>query len=263
MTTDRTDAASESVPQVDPTAVVDPRALLHRPVRVAAGAVLEAGCVIGSPGSGEPVLIGAGAWVGANAVVDAGVRLGAGARVNPVSHVMRDVPPHAIVGGSPARIVGYTTSFPAAPPRRSGQLHDLPQLRVRGANLHRLTTAVDLRGSLVAGEVFRQLPFMVERFFFVFDVPGEHVRGEHAHKSCHQYLVAAHGSVTVLVDDGELRQEVVLDRNDVGLHLAPRVWGVQYRYSPGAVLLVLASDPYDADDYVRDYDEFLAWVRRP
>jgi UDP-2-acetamido-3-amino-2,3-dideoxy-glucuronate N-acetyltransferase len=91
-------------------------------------------------------------------------------------------------------------------------------------------------------------------------VPSTDVRGAHAHRRCHQLLVCVQGSVNAVVDDGTERQEFVLDRPDVGLHMEPMIWGTQYRYSADAVLLVLASDPYDAGDYIRDHEVFLAEV---
>ena len=93
--------------------------------------------------------------------------------------------------------------------------------------------------------------------FFVSDVPGKEVRGEHAHRQCQQFLVSVHGSLSVIVDDGHDRKEVLLDSPSVGLYLPARVWSVQYRFSPDAALAVFASDPYDPADYVRDYEEFL------
>jgi len=94
----------------------------------------------------------------------------------------------------------------------------------------------------------------------VFDVPGKDVRGEHAHRRCHQFLVCLRGSLSVVVDDGQASEEIALDRPSIGLYLPPMVWAVQYRYSADALLLVFASDPYDASDYIRDYDEFLSAI---
>ncbi len=101
---------------------------------------------------------------------------------------------------------------------------------------------------------------MPRRVFFVSEVPGREVRGEHAHRRCQQFLVCAHGSLSVIVDDGRERKEVLLDTPAIGLYLPPMVWSVQYRFSPDATLAVFASDPYDAADYVRDYEEFLGLV---
>ena len=84
------------------------------------------------------------------------------------------------------------------------------------------------------------------------------MRGEHAHRACEQFLVCLRGSVSVLVDDGHDRARVVLDRpRPRPATCPPMVWGTQYKYSADAVLLVLASQPYDDDDYIRDYDEFI------
>lgn len=127
--------------------------------------------------------------------------------------------------------------------------------------LIRLTTVSDLRGNLVAGQWPDELPFEPRRFFTVFGVPSVDVRGEHAHRECEQFLVAVAGSLAVVVDDGHRRQEYALDSPGVGLHLPAMTWAVQYKYSRDAVLLALASHPYSAADYIRDYDEFLELVR--
>ncbi|MGH8032288.1 MAG: sugar 3,4-ketoisomerase, partial [Luteimonas sp.] len=133
---------------------------------------------------------------------------------------------------------------------------------VGGVTLHMLPRFVDLRGALSAGEFARDLPFTPLRYFLVFDVPSQETRGEHAHNTCHQFLVCAHGSVRVLADDGQRRREFTLDSPGVGLYLPPMTWGTQYRYSKDAVLLVFASHAYDADDYIRSYADFIARVRR-
>lgn len=125
-------------------------------------------------------------------------------------------------------------------------------------NIIELSGFDDHRGSLVVGEVNKQLPFSVERIFFVSHVPEGEPRGIHAHKECHQFLVCVAGSVKAMVDDGETRTVVTLDRPTVGLHMPPMTWGAQYDYSEDAVLLVLASHIYNADDYIHEYEEFLA-----
>jgi dTDP-4-dehydrorhamnose 3,5-epimerase-like enzyme len=120
----------------------------------------------------------------------------------------------------------------------------------------------DLRGALSFTEFEKDLPFIAKRCFWVFNVPSKEVRGEHAHKQCHQFLVCVAGSVTVLLDDGVNRREVLLDSPSTGLHIAPKVWAVQYRYSKDAVMIVLASHTYDAEDYIRDYKQFLAYTAK-
>lgn len=212
---------------------------------VRADAQLDAACVIG-----EGVTIGQGAWVRAGAVV------------------LSSVPPNAIVEGNPAQVVGY---------RKGANRSDLPDPRlidsrafdhlqrptrvslgVGNCALYLMRRVADARGALTVGEVPNEIPFAPKRYFAVFDVPSIELRGEHAHKECQQFLICMHGSCRVLLDDGQSRCEVVLDRPDLGVFMPAMTWGTQYRYSPDAVLLVFASHPYDADDYLRTYDDFLA-----
>ena len=102
------------------------------------------------------------------------------------------------------------------------------------------------------------MPFEVKRYFLVFDVSSEHIRGEHAHRNLHQFLVCVAGRCHVVTDDGTSRHEVVLDSPAKGVYIPPMVWATQYKFTRDAVLLVLASEYYDALDYIRDYAEFLA-----
>ncbi|SEL17050.1 Acetyltransferase (isoleucine patch superfamily) [Blastococcus sp. DSM 46786] len=204
--------------------------------------------------------VGQGASLGANSTVLPGRTIGRNAMVGAGAVVTKDVPPNAVVVGNPARIVGYVDATGDVAPEPTHLGGTLPESRVPGVSLLRMDRAVDLRGSLVAAD-FEDLPFTPRRFFTVYDVPSTDVRGAHAHRRCHQVLICVRGSVRAVVDDGERRQEFVLDRPDVGLHMAPMIWGTQYRYTADAVLLVLASDPYDPDDYIRDHDEYLAEVR--
>ena len=123
-----------------------------------------------------------------------------------------------------------------------------------------LPRVIDPRGNLTVGEFGKTIPFEAKRYFMVFQVPLVEVRGEHAHKECHQLLICARGKMSAIADDGLHRQEFVLDRPDLGLYLPPKVWGVQYKHSPDAVLLVFASHYYDSADYIRDYSEFRQLV---
>ena len=129
---------------------------------------------------------------------------------------------------------------------------------VENARLVRLHAVEEARGLLTVGEVERQLPFPPRRYFVVSNVPDENIRGEHAHLALHQFLVCLAGEVQAEVDDGRSRRAVRLDTPQVGLHMGPMVWGAQHHYSRDAVLLVLASAAYDAADYVREYERFLA-----
>lgn len=210
--------------------------------------------------------IGRGASIGANATILPGLRIGQFAMIGAGAVVTRSVPPYAIVVGNPARIVGYVDGTGARRPQTSPATAFPEQpgavsTDVRGVTLHRLKHVEDLRGSLSVGEFPQDVPFDVRRYFLVFDVPSAETRGEHAHRACHQFLLCVKGSCAVVADDGERRQEFLLDRPDLGIHLPPMVWGIQYKYSSDAVLLVFASERYDVADYVRDYDKFLALVR--
>ena len=101
---------------------------------------------------------------------------------------------------------------------------------------------------------------MPQRLFYVYDVASEEVRGEHAHRNCSQFLLAMHGALSVVVDDGTTAMEVRLSSPDVGLLMPPMTWGVQYKFGAGALLAVLASHPYDASDYIRHYADYLELV---
>jgi UDP-2-acetamido-3-amino-2,3-dideoxy-glucuronate N-acetyltransferase len=209
--------------------------------------------------------VGEGASIGANATILPGITIGRGAMVGAGSVVRRDVPPNAVVYGNPARIHGYggagggvhATVVPADALLPGVRLED--RLLPGGAKIVSLRRADDMRGSLSALE-FAGLPFTPARAFTVFGVPSAEVRGEHAHRTCHQLLLCVNGSLTVLVDDGRTRSEVVLADSSVGLYIPPLIWGSQFGYSADAVLVVLASHPYDSADYIRDYETFRATV---
>ena len=206
-----------------------------------------------------------GASLGANCTILPGLTIGSEALVGAGSVLTHDVPPFAIVVGNPARIVGYVDTDEVDQRRMAraqlpGDDKPVQRLRVAGATLSRLVRADDLRGSLVSGEVSSSIPFVPRRFFSVMHVPSKDVRGAHAHYKCKQFLVCQAGSVAVVVDDGRVREEVVLDDPQYGLYVPPMVWSVQYRYTADAILLVLASEPYEAGDYIRDYDEYVAQI---
>lgn len=130
-----------------------------------------------------------------------------------------------------------------------------------GAVLYEIPYFSDSRGAMNVLEIARELPFACQRIFYTYTVPDGSVRGEHAHKKCEQFLIAVRGEVRVAVDDGCRRDEIVLDSPSKGLHLPAGCWGEQFSHSPDCILLVLASLPYDNADYIRKYDEFVAWKR--
>lgn len=219
------------------------------------------------PESFARTIIQKGASIGANATILAGNTIGKNAMIGAGAVVTRDVPPNAIVVGNPARITGYVSTATASQnihrEAKAPQEHGLKgHSAIPGVSYIKLPVIPDMRGNLTFAEYGQYLPFLPKRYFLVFDVPSREVRGEHAHKKLHQFLVCVKGSCSVMVDDGNNREEYALDTPGTALHIPPMVWGVQYKYSPDAVLLVLASDIYDQDDYIRDYDEFIALVKK-
>lgn len=202
-----------------------------------------------------------GASIGANATILAGVTVGKKSMVAAGAVVTRNVPPNSVVSGNPAQITGYVSTI-----HRQGENTFLTignnagagGSSISGVEVYRLPIIPDLRGSLSFAEVNQRLPFIPKRYFLVFNVSSKEVRGEHAHKTLHQFLVCVKGSCSIMVDDGENREEHCLDSPGLAIHIPPMVWSVQYKYSLDGVLLVLASDIYDPDDYIRDYDQFIS-----
>jgi acetyltransferase-like isoleucine patch superfamily enzyme/dTDP-4-dehydrorhamnose 3,5-epimerase-like enzyme len=262
---------------VDDGVVIGDRAKILAGAQLWRGARIEADVLVGphailtndrDPRRGQrrqpagETLVHRHAFIGANATILPGMSIGPNALVGAGAVVTRSVPPNAVVVGNPARIRGYLDTGHVEPAQ--AELTASPGLhrsRVPGVSLHRLPLNRDLRGSLAVGEFPREIPFEPKRYFVVFDVSGSEIRGEHAHRSCHLYLVCVHGSVSVVVDDGAQREEFRLDHPTLGLYLPPMVWATQYKHSTDAVLLVFASDYYDPDDYIRDYQVFLDQVR--
>jgi acetyltransferase-like isoleucine patch superfamily enzyme len=211
-----------------------------------------------------------GASIGANATILPGVTIGRKAMIGAGAVVTADVPANAKVVGNPGIIIGYVDDDRVGGERasrvdgaRSWVSTSSNSGRMPGgAELIELAEHHDLRGALVAGELDEILPFVPRRYFLVFDVPSRHVRGEHAHRTCKQFLTCISGSLSVHLDDGERRAEVELDSPRRGLFIPSMVWASQFLYSNDAILLVLASQPYNAGDYVRDYDQFLAELSR-
>ncbi len=115
----------------------------------------------------------------------------------------------------------------------------------------------DERGMLVALEEFNDIPFRVKRVYYMYDTKAGVVRGNHAHKSLEQILVCIHGKCKIRLDNGREKKVVNLEKPYEGLYVANNMWREMFDFSPDAVLLVLASEPYDEKDYIRDYDEFL------
>lgn len=103
------------------------------------------------------------------------------------------------------------------------------------------------------------LPFAIARVFYLYDIPGGEARGAHAHKECHQFLVAAHGSFEVVLDDGVNKRTVTLNRPYYGLHIPPGVWAAEQGFSGGSICLVMTSHTYNEADYIRNYGKFIEY----
>ena len=204
-----------------------------------------------------PTLVKKGASIGSNATLLPGLVIGERAMIAAGAVVTHHAPPRAILAGNPARIIGYEGVKPQPASPAAVQDSAAADVKVEGVRLIRMPIVDDARGMLSYGEITKHVPFDIKRYFLVFDVPSRHVRGEHAHKTLHQFLVCVHGRCNIMVDDRVNRQEFVLDSPGIGIYIPPLVWAVQYKYSPDAVLLVLASEFYDASDYIRDYSDFL------
>ncbi|GHT87475.1 hypothetical protein FACS189474_0340 [Bacteroidia bacterium] len=112
-------------------------------------------------------------------------------------------------------------------------------------------------GNITPIQGIENLPFEVERVFYLYDIPGGEARGAHAHKKCHQFLIAASGSFEVVLDDGKNKRTVTLNRPYFGLHIQPGIWAAEQGFSSGAICLVMTSHKYDEKDYIRNYEEFL------
>lgn len=121
---------------------------------------------------------------------------------------------------------------------------ELPKLQSRAGNITPVTNQ-------------KEIPFDIKRIFYIYDIPGGEDRGAHAHKECHQFLIAASGSFEIELNDGVTKRTIMLTRPYYGLHIPPGIWAAEKGFSSGAICLVLTSHAYNAQDYIRDYQEYL------
>jgi dTDP-4-dehydrorhamnose 3,5-epimerase-like enzyme len=127
----------------------------------------------------------------------------------------------------------------------------------RAASVITLPKISDKRGNLSVIEENKHIPFDIQRVFYLYDIATGESRGGHAHRDCHQFLIALNGSFDVLVDDGKTKKTITLNEPHKGLHIPPMIWAEELNFSQGAICLVLASLPYDESDYMRSYPAFL------
>jgi hypothetical protein len=133
--------------------------------------------------------------------------------------------------------------------------------RIADCRVISLPKISDPRGNLTFIEGGRHLPFEIKRVFYIYDVPTGESRGAHAHKSLQQFIVCLSGSFDVAVDDGDEKKSIRLNRPWTGLWVPPMIWSAEVNFDPGSVCLVLASERYLEEDYVRDYGAFLSLAR--
>lgn len=134
--------------------------------------------------------------------------------------------------------------------------------RVFDCSLLELPKIENRLGNITPVENSKEIPFEIKRIFYLYDIPGGKDRGAHAHKECHQFLIAASGSFEVQLDDGYVKKTVLLNQPYRGLHIPPGIWASEVNFSSGAICLVLASHKYDESDYIRDYKYFLDYVKK-
>ena len=135
--------------------------------------------------------------------------------------------------------------------------HISMKISVSDSSVIELPKIENRSGNLTSIENSIEIPFDIKRIFYLYDIPGGKDRGAHAHIECHQFLIAGSGSFDVLLDDGESKKTVTLNQPYKGLHIPPGIWASEVNFSSGSICLVLASDKYDENDYIRYYQEFL------
>jgi UDP-2-acetamido-3-amino-2,3-dideoxy-glucuronate N-acetyltransferase len=140
----------------------------------------------------------------------------------------------------------------------SSEARVLEACAIPAVRLYELPLIRDPRGSLTYAQYDETLPFLPKRYFSVFGVGQAQTRGGHAHSTVHQLLICVSGSCQVSLDDGETRDQVWLDRPELALYIPPGIWATQQQFSPHGVLVVLASELYDPDEYIKEYDAFLS-----
>jgi len=131
-------------------------------------------------------------------------------------------------------------------------------VKVSDLRIIELPRRTDPRGNLTFVEGERHIPFDIKRVFYIYDVPTAEGRGAHAHRELHQFMICLAGSFDVAADDGQEKRIVHLNRPWLGVHVPPMIWASEVNFDPGSVCLVLASQRYEENDYIRDYEVFLS-----
>lgn len=189
-----------------------------------------------------------GASIGANATILPGVTIGENAMIGAGSVVVKDVSPNTVVYGNPACV------------RKNLEMRNEQIIKKNSDSIVKqvsLPLIKDFRGDLSFAQYDDHLSFRPVRYFIISNVPKDSVRGGHAHKQSKQFMVCLNGSCRAKLDDGRKSENIYMDRLDVGLDLPAMVWVVLDQFSSNAVLLVLSSEPFSEEDYIRNYGDFL------
>ncbi len=133
---------------------------------------------------------------------------------------------------------------------------------IQDCRLLKLQKIMYRAGNITPLEGLKDIPFEMQRLFYLYDIPGGVVRGGHAHRECHQLIIAASGSFDVQIDDGKNKKTFNLNRPYFALHVLPGIWNNLSNFSSGAICLVIASEKYNEDDYVRNYKEYIKLVKQ-
>lgn len=128
---------------------------------------------------------------------------------------------------------------------------------VYDCNLIQLPKVVNPAGNITAVNNYQEIPFSIKRVYYLYDIPGGEARGAHAHKELQQLIIAASGSFDIILNDGRIKRTIHLNRPNFGLYMPAGLWRELDNFSSGSICLVLASHPYDKDDYIRDYSEYI------
>ena len=139
----------------------------------------------------------------------------------------------------------------------------LPKANVFDCSIIDLSKVHTEQGNTTVAENGKGIPFNVKRVYYLYDVPGGEIRGGHAHFELEQLIIAASGSFDVILDDGNFRKRVTLNRPNLALHIIPGLWRELDNFSSGSISMVLASHKYDEKDYIREYNEFLKSKEQP
>ncbi len=196
-----------------------------------------------------------GASIGANATILPGIEVGQYAMVGAGSVVTMNIPAHAIVVGNPAKIIGFNDAEIFKIDK--DHIKSVTDTFLSHVKVCAVSEFVDNRGNLTFFEFGKEIPFLPKRSFMIFNVPTNKFRGNHAHREGHQFVICIKGSVTIVTDDGYVRQKIMLDSTNVGLHIQPKVWNVLYDFSENAAVIVFTSEYYDREDYINQYPELI------